>query len=92
MRIFLQKNEKNIEKNKAAGNEKLPYFTLKRIPEEGEKETEWKEIGALWKGAKGYSGKLAEGVEITFKEKVLSEEDKKAIAALRGDTKDPLLD
>ncbi len=84
MRIYLQKNDRNIEKNKEAGNDKLPYFTLKRIPEEGE--TEWIELGAFWKGAKGYSGKLAEGVEITIKKKELSEEDKKAIKALRGET------
>jgi len=90
MRIFLQKNEKNIEKNKAAGNEKLPYFTLKRIPEEGE--TEWKEIAAFWKREKGYSGKLAEGVEVTFKEKVLSDEDKEKLAAIKGINKDPLWD
>lgn len=93
MRIYLQKNEKNIAKNKENGNEKLPYFTLKRIPEEGEpKETEWVELGALWKGAKGYSGKVTEGVEIIIKKKELSEEDKKAIVALRGEIKDPSWD
>lgn len=85
MRLFLQKNEKNIEKNKENGNDRLPYFTLKKIPDEGEIDQNWVELGAFWKGAKGYSGKLAEGVEITIKKKELSEEDVSLIKAMRGD-------
>lgn len=85
MRLFLQKNEKNIEKNKENGNDRLPYFTLKKIPDEGETDQNWVELGAFWKGAKGYSGKLAEGVEITIKKKELSEEDVSLIKAMRGD-------
>lgn len=84
MRLFLQKQEKNIEKNKAENSERLPYFRLVVPPEEGQ--TEWKEVAAFWKGAKGYSGKIVEGVTISFTKKELSEEDKKAIKALRGDT------
>lgn len=85
MRLFLQKQDKNIEKNKAAGNEKLPYFRLVKPPEEGE--TEWKEVAAFWKKEKGYSGKLADNVEITFKKSELSEEDKQAIIALKAASK-----
>lgn len=71
MRLFLQKQDKNIEKNKLAGNEKLPYFRLVVPPEEGQ--TEWKEVAAFWKKEKGYSGKIAEGVNINFTPKVVDD-------------------
>lgn len=84
MRLYLQKNEKNIEKNRENGNEKLPYFTLKRIPEEGEENQNWIELGAFWKGKNGYTGKLAEGVEITIKKKELIAEEKEKLAAIKA--------
>ena len=67
--LFLQKQEKNIEKNKENGNERLPYFRLVLPPEkEG---GEWVDLGAFWKSksGKGYSGKFAEGVSITLTKK-----------------------
>jgi len=88
MRLYLQKNEKNIEKNKENGNEKLPYFTLKRIPEEGEENQNWIELGAFWKGAKGYSGKLAEGIEIIIKKKELTADEKEKLAAIKAISND----
>ena len=57
-RIYLQKND-------LSKNAKLPYFTLKLVPEtDGE---DWVEIGALWKAksGNGYSGQLSDGVGIT---------------------------
>lgn len=62
-RIFLQKKDKNIEKNKAEGNDRLPYFELVLPPEqEGGK---WITLGALWKKPKGYSGLIDKKVKIT---------------------------
>lgn len=58
MKYFLRKNEKNIEVNKAAGSERLPYFSLfEIIDREGDK-AEFKEVAAFWraKSGKGYSG------------------------------------
>jgi hypothetical protein len=68
-RLFLQKQDKNIEKNKENGNDKLPYFRL-TIPPENEN-GEWIEVGAFWKAksGKGYSGKLADNIEIKVKPK-----------------------
>lgn len=56
-RIYLQKND-------LSKNEKLPYFTLKLVPEE--EGADWVTIGALWKAktGNGYSGVLDEGVKI----------------------------
>lgn len=64
-RIFLRKTDKA----KREENTKLPYFTLVVIPDE-DAEGDWKEVGALWpaKTGNGYSGKTADGVEITFEE------------------------
>ncbi len=59
MRLYLHKND-------LTKNDKLPYFSLKIVPEEGVEGAEWKTIGAFWKAAsgKGYTGKLEEGVVI----------------------------
>ena len=56
IRLYLQKND-------TSKNEKLPYFTLKLMPET-EDGKDFKEIGAFWKSksGKGYSGGLSEGV------------------------------
>lgn len=86
MRLFLQKQEKNIEKNKAENNERLPYFRLVVPPEEGQ--TEWKEVAAFWKGAKGYSGKIVEGVTISFIKKELTADEKEKLAAIKGISND----
>lgn len=63
-RIFLQKQDKNIEANKLSGTDKLPYFKLTLPPEQDG--GEWIEVGALWKAksGNGYSGKLNEGITI----------------------------
>lgn len=65
-KIFLQKKDKNIETNKANGNDRLPYFELVLPPEvEGDK---WITIGALWKSksGKGYSGKIDKKVKVSL--------------------------
>lgn len=62
--LFLQKQDKNIEKNKENGNERLPYFRLVQAPEkEG---GEWIELGAFWKSksGKGYSGNFAKNIKL----------------------------
>lgn len=79
-RLYLQKND--ITKNP-----KLPYFTLKVVPEEGAEDQDWKEIGAFWKSKSGvgYSGTLSEGVVIDttnlvpFKKKDAEEEEEAAV-------------
>ena len=68
MKLFLRKNDKNIEVNRTQGDERLPYFSLFIVPEEQGKE--WFELGAFWKSksGKGYSGKFNDKkakVEIT---------------------------
>ena len=59
IRLYLQKND--ISKNP-----KLPYFTLKIVPEEGVEDQEWKEIGAFWKAKSGvgYTGAFSEGMTV----------------------------
>lgn len=62
MRLYLQKND-------TSKNPKIPYFTLKLIPdkaEPGQDEPEWITVGALWKAKTGvgYSGFTNEGVVI----------------------------
>lgn len=59
IRLYLQKND-------VSKNVKLPYFTLKVVPEEGAQDQEWKEVGAFWKAKSGvgYSGFFNEGVAI----------------------------
>lgn len=64
MKYYLRKNEKNIEVNKVAGTERLPYFTLFEIvdsPIPGQ-DAKFREVAALWKSksGKGYSGKTSE--------------------------------
>jgi hypothetical protein len=56
-RLFLYKN------GPAEEGKKTPYFTMKLIDENSD---DWKEVGVFWKAAsgKGYSGFLAEGVEL----------------------------
>lgn len=58
-RLYLQKND-------TTKNSKLPYFTMKIVPEEGAKDQEWKEIGVFWKAKSGvgYTGFFSEGVDI----------------------------
>lgn len=77
--LYLSKQEKNIEKNKENGNEKLPYFKLLDATEEiganGEKTIDWKkakEVAVFWKSksGKGYSGKYS-----TQKEEVKTESE-----------------
>lgn len=66
IKLYLQKNEKGIEKNKELGEDKMPYFRLVIPPEkEG---GEWIDAGAFWKSksGKGYNGRLSENVEITI--------------------------
>lgn len=88
MKLYLSRLDKNIEVNKRAGDERLPYFSLKIIPEkEGE---EWIELGACWKSktGKGYNMKLQQGVEIVLPKKSgLTEVEKKAIVELREGNK-----
>lgn len=59
IRLFLQKND-------TSKNEKIPYFTLKIVPEEGAADQEWKEIGAFWKSKSGvgYTGVFSEGMVV----------------------------
>lgn len=63
--LYLRKNEKNIEVNKAAGNEKLPYFSLFIAPEKETQDKTWIEVGAFWKSrsGKGYTGNFSKGFE-----------------------------
>ena len=65
-RLFLSRQDRNIEKNKENGDERLPYFKLSMPPEQDG--GEWKEVAALWKSKSGvgYNAKLAEGVTIIF--------------------------
>ena len=68
MKLYLRKNDNNIDINKSAGDDKLPYFSLFIVPEE--KEGAWVEIGAFWKSksGKGYNGRFQDKkfkVEIT---------------------------
>lgn len=62
-RLFLRKTEKE----KMELNPKLPYFRLVLIPE-GEDDGDWQEVAAFWKAksGNGYSGKTADGVEISM--------------------------
>lgn len=59
MRLYLQKND-------TSKNEKIPYFTLKLVPDDDAEDQEWKEIGAFWKAKSGvgYSGIATEGLVI----------------------------
>ncbi len=59
IRLYLQKND-------LSKNAKLPYFTLKIVPEEGAKDQEWKEVGAFWKSKSGvgYTGVFSEGMVV----------------------------
>lgn len=59
MRLYLQKND-------TTKNEKIPYFTLKLVPDEGAEDQEWKEVGAFWKAKSGvgYTGILNEGAKL----------------------------
>src|SRR4051812_1522438 len=71
MKLYLRKETKNIEENKIAGNDRLPYFRLVVIPEDARPDNivPWPEVGALWKtksGKGGYNMLLAPGVEIKF--------------------------
>lgn len=60
-RLFLRKND-------LTKNEKLPYFTLCVVPEEGEGDPDegWKEIAAFWKAKSGfgYTGQMTNGVTV----------------------------
>ncbi len=71
-RIYLQKND-------TSKNDKIPYFTLKLVPEEGKEDQDWKEIGVLWKAKSGvgYTGLLSNGAELDLS-KYTAREQKKA--------------
>lgn len=79
MRLFLQKND-------TSKNEKIPYFTLKLVPEEGDKDQEWQEIGAFWKAKSGfgYSGVVNEGVVIDAS-KVVPFKKKQEVESEKGE-------
>ena len=72
IRLYLQKND-------TTKNDKIPYFTLKVVPEEGAGDQEWKEIGAFWKAKSGvgYTGILNEGaiLDITNIKKFEKQQD-----------------
>lgn len=88
MKLYLSRLDKNIAVNKASGDERLPYFSLKIIPEQ--EGGEWIELGACWKSktGKGYNMKLQEGVEIVLPKKSgLTDVEKKAIGELREASK-----
>lgn len=77
-----------LRKNDLSKNEKLPYFTLCVIPEEGADDAEWEEIAAFWKAKSGvgYSGIATEGLVIdTSKMKRFEKKQK-------GETSDPATD
>jgi hypothetical protein len=59
IRLYLQKND-------LTKNAKLPYFTLKIVPEEGAEDQEWKEVGVFWKSKSGvgYTGFFSEGMAV----------------------------
>lgn len=55
-----------LHKNDLSKNDKLPYFTLKLVPSEDDKDADWIELGAFWKSKNGigYSGVLNDGIKV----------------------------